>query len=134
MTPDPTQEAAKSDRPVWKALIVEDLVDDAELVLLALRKAGVVLEHRRIDTEREFVEELSGGQHWDIILCDYDVPGFGAPRALQLVRQLELDVPLIVMSEAEVLINAPFALRRMLTVPRAASCCPASVRTIFWAR
>lgn len=98
MTPDSNQDAAKSDRPVWKALIVEDLVDDAELVLLALRKAGVVLEHRRIDTEREFVEELSGGRHWDIILCDYDVPGFGAPRALQLVRQLELDVPLIVMS------------------------------------
>lgn len=86
------------ERPLWRALIVEDLVDDAELVLLALKRAGVALEHQRIDTEAEFLAELGNSRPWDIILCDYDVPGFGAPRALQIISQLQLDIPLIVMS------------------------------------
>jgi signal transduction histidine kinase len=91
-------DGSTQERPLWRALIVEDLVDDAELVLLALKRAGVTLEHRRIDTEREFLDELNGARRWDIILCDYDVPGFGAPRALQIIRDLQVDIPLIVMS------------------------------------
>jgi len=35
---------------------------------------------------------------WDVILCDYSMPGFSALAALNLVKEMKIDIPFIVIS------------------------------------
>lgn len=79
-----------------KALIVEDDVDDATLLARSLREAGFELEWTRVDTEPEFLSSLR--QPLDIIFSDFSMPLFGGLRALELLRESGLDVPLILIS------------------------------------
>jgi len=79
-----------------RVLILEDRPDDAELVVENLRGAGYVLEWARVDTEADFEAKL--GPAIDLILADYNLPQFDAIRALELVKQQELDIPFIVVS------------------------------------
>ncbi|MGC3991418.1 MAG: response regulator [Chthoniobacteraceae bacterium] len=64
-----------------RALLVEDNPCDADLVLLALRRAGLEVEWQRVETEPDY--EAALGQSWDIILSDYEMPQFNGLRALE---------------------------------------------------
>jgi len=77
-------------------LVVEDRPDDAELVLAQLRLAGFEPRWRRVDSEPDYAAALS--PDLDLILANYRVSGFDAPRALQLLRDRGVDVPLIIVS------------------------------------
>jgi diguanylate cyclase (GGDEF)-like protein/PAS domain S-box-containing protein len=79
-----------------RVLIVEDRPDDALLVAEHLRRAGLTITWERIDTEAGFAAKLHGG--WDLIIADYHLPQFSAPRALDLLKQADLDIPFIVVS------------------------------------
>src|SRR5437879_10337041 len=81
-----------------RLLILEDLPDDAELVVRQLRAAGFEPSWRRVDTEADFVAAL--GDDLDLILADYHLPGFDARRALQHLVDRQLDVPFIIVSGA----------------------------------
>ena len=83
--------------PAYRILHVEDSPDDAELVARALVRGGVDASIDRIDTEPEYLEALLRGPP-DVILCDYDMPRFSAERALAIVQERGLDVPIIVVS------------------------------------
>lgn len=79
-------------------LIVEDNPDDAELVILELRRRGFEFEYKIVETEADFLTGLSGGK-WDTIICDYSMPSFDALRALEILRnEMELDIPFILVS------------------------------------
>jgi len=77
-------------------LLVEDSANDAELIGEALRRAGLVPTLQHVETEAAFLAALNS--ELDVILADYDVPNFGAVRALDLLKRTDLDVPLIVVS------------------------------------
>jgi signal transduction histidine kinase len=77
-------------------LIVEDRPDDAELLLLELKRAGYEPTWTRAETPEEFVAGL--GQEPDIVVCDYSLPAMTALDALRILHDLQLDVPLIVVS------------------------------------
>ena len=79
-----------------RVLIAEDSSDDAELIVRELRRAGFEPEWRRVDTEAEYLLCLSADL--DVILSDYEMPQFNAPRALDLVHERGLDVPFIIVS------------------------------------
>lgn len=81
-----------------KALILEDSELDAELVAAMLAHSWEHLSWRRVDRQVEFIEELN----WqpDVIIADHEVPGFGAPAALELLQELDADIPLIVCTGA----------------------------------
>src|SRR5687767_4466793 len=79
-----------------RVLIVEDRDTDTCLVVNELRHAGYDPDWRRVDTEPEFVAELARAP--DLILSDYSMPQFDALRALELVRELGLEIPFIVVS------------------------------------
>ncbi len=79
-----------------RVLIVEDREDDAVLVAEHLRRAGLNAVWERVDTEATFAAKLNGG--FDLIIADYHLPQFGAPRALEMLKKLELDIPFIVVS------------------------------------
>ena len=77
-------------------LILEDRPADAELMLYELRQAGFEPHWQRVETRADYLAQLHPAL--DVILADYDLPQFGAPRALQLLQERKLDVPFIVVS------------------------------------
>src|SRR6185436_15256011 len=79
-----------------RVLIAEDNPLDAELVLLELQRAGYDVTHTRVDTEAAFLSELHPSL--DIVLSDFSMPQFSAPRALHLVRERIPEMPFIVIS------------------------------------
>ena len=79
-----------------RVLIIEDRPDDAELIAEHLRDAGLRTVWERVDSEADFVAKLNRGL--DLIIADYHLPQFSAPRALELLKKLDLDIPFIVVS------------------------------------
>ena len=84
-------------RPL-RVLLLEDRQDDARLILHELRQAGFDPFEERVETELEFLSCLEPTP--DLILADYHLPQFDALRALRLVRERGLDVPVIVVTGA----------------------------------
>jgi PAS domain S-box-containing protein len=79
-----------------KVLIVEDQVADAELMERELRRAGFAPVCRRAETEEGYRSQLDPGL--DVILADYTLPSFDATRALEILAETGLDVPLILVT------------------------------------
>ena len=80
-----------------RVLIVEDAPDDAELLLLELRRGGFAPHWQRVETAEETKAALESGS-WDIILSDFTLPRFSARAALDVLKQIGLDIPFIVVS------------------------------------
>jgi len=81
------------------ALIIEDSEDDALLILRALRKEGYDPHPLRVETGEAMRAALQD-QNWDVILCDYKLPAFGGEPAIALLKELNLHIPLIIVSGA----------------------------------
>src|ERR1700730_822614 len=79
-----------------RVLIVEDRPDDAVLVTEHLRRAGLTITWERVDSEAGFAAKLPMG--FDLIIADYHLPSFSAPRALDMLKEADLDIPFIVVS------------------------------------
>jgi len=79
-----------------KMLLVEDNPNDAELVLRELRKAGLEIDSQRVDTPSAYRAALD--QKPDMILADYNLPQFSGVDAIRLLREQNLDIPLIIVS------------------------------------
>ena len=84
-------------RPL-RVLLIEDSEFDAALILRLLTKGGYELQHRRIETAAELSQALE--DEWDLIIADYNLPQFGAPAALEQVKETGRDVPFIIVSGA----------------------------------
>ncbi|MEE3716332.1 response regulator [Tumidithrix elongata RA019] len=78
-------------------LIVEDAEDDALLTLRELRRGGFNVVYERVETA-EALRVALVSQPWDAVLSDYNLPGFNAPMALQIVKQSQPNLPFIVIS------------------------------------
>src|SRR5260370_14926479 len=79
-----------------RVLILEDRPDDALLVAEHLRRAGLSIVWKRVETEAGFAAKLRAGL--DLIIADYTLPQFSAPRALAMLKAADLDIPFIVVS------------------------------------
>lgn len=80
-----------------RVLLIEDNPDDAELISLELETLGEVLQVQRVESAATMAQALDKTL-WDLIIADYEVPGFGAFEALNLVQARSLDIPFIVVS------------------------------------
>src|ERR1035437_2395150 len=78
-------------------LLVEDSPDDAALVQQALRQAGLTLTPRQVDSAAGMATALVE-ERWDLVISDYNLPGFSGTDALRLLRERSPDTPLIVVS------------------------------------
>jgi two-component system, cell cycle sensor histidine kinase and response regulator CckA len=80
-----------------KILLVEDVESDAVLVEHELRRARLDIDLRRVETSGDFLREIT---EWrpDIILADYSLPQFTALDALQLLKEQQSDVPLVLVT------------------------------------
>jgi PAS domain S-box-containing protein len=79
-----------------RALIIEDSETDAELLLLALARAGYDVASLRVQTAAALREALLS--EWDVALSDYSMPGFDAIEALRIVKATGKDTPFIIVS------------------------------------
>lgn len=79
-----------------RVLILEDRQADAELMLHELRQAGFEPDWCRVETEKDYLAHLHRGA--DLILSDYNLPGFDAVRALELLLEKGLDIPFLIVS------------------------------------
>ncbi|HWA87378.1 MAG TPA: response regulator [Opitutus sp.] len=79
-----------------RLLIVEDKPLDAELVTNELERGGFAVAATRVETAEDFERELNTSP--DLILCDYTMPHFSAPEALQRLHARHLDIPFIIVT------------------------------------
>jgi PAS domain S-box-containing protein len=80
-----------------RVLLVEDSRPDAELVLHELITAGYDVTSVRVETADDMRTALE--MHvWDIVLSDYTLPAFSAPRALAILHDSGLDLPFLIVS------------------------------------
>src|SRR5256714_1750156 len=86
-----------SGRPL-RVLILEERPEAGGLALHQLRRAGFDPTWRRVEDEGGFKANLN--PELDLIIADYHQPQFDALRALKLLQETGLDVPLIIVSGA----------------------------------
>jgi len=84
-------------RQPLRALIVEDSRDDADLLVMELSRAGYEVSFERVQSRSAMEAALAHGP-WDVVLCDYSLPGFDALGALEVVSSSDLDVPFLIIS------------------------------------
>lgn len=78
-------------------LFVDDSEEDVVLLEQELRRGGFETRHARVENVAAFVEAL-GRERWDLILCDYLVPGVDPAETIRTWRRLAPEVPLILVS------------------------------------
>lgn len=83
-------------RPL-KILHLEDRPPDAELIHMELRRGGVEFTATCVDTREGFLAAL-GNCEPDVMLLDYEMPGFDGMTALRLAQERLPDVPAIIVT------------------------------------
>ncbi len=82
-----------------RVLLIEDDADDAELTLHALKKAGFETDRQRVETAADVSTALQDAQ-WELVLCDYNLPGLTPDEALRLIHESGQDPAIILISGA----------------------------------
>jgi len=80
-----------------RVLVAEDSVNDYELLLHELRKSGYDTTTTRVDTPEAMAAALDA-EPWDVVLTDWTMPAFNALAVIDLLKQKQIDVPLIIAS------------------------------------
>jgi len=83
------------ERPL-RLLHLEDSELDHELALAHMRRGGLQVEVVRVDSEAGFLRALE--QPWDVIVSDYNLPGFSGLVALDLLMASGHDIPFVLVS------------------------------------
>lgn len=79
-----------------KSLLVEDVDDDAQLLVRALQRSGYEPQFIRVDNEVDLRAALN--EPWEIVFSDFTMPGFNGLSALEVVREIDPDLPFIFVS------------------------------------
>ena len=79
-----------------RVLHIEDSELDHELALAHLRRGGAEVSAQRVDSEVGFRAALA--EPWDVILSDFNIPGFSGLHALDILRESGVQVPFILVS------------------------------------
>jgi signal transduction histidine kinase len=82
-----------------RVLLIEDVPADAEIEIAELRRAGFEVSADVVDT-RERVRERLGKASYDVILADYSLPNFRGMDTLDILREKNLNTPLILVTGA----------------------------------
>ena len=87
----------RANRKELRALLVEDSLADAELLIAALHEAGYDAVTLRVQTADEMRGALRQSS-WHVILSEYVLPAFSGPEALAIAKELQPETPFIMIS------------------------------------
>lgn len=94
----PATVAAAGVRPPLRIVCIDDEDDDFELQRLSLARAGLAAEMVLVRAEGGLRAALQAPP--DVVLCDYNIPGFGPRQALTVLRDARVEAPMIVVTRA----------------------------------
>ena len=80
-----------------RVLLLEDSEADAALLVRTLRRQGYDVTFRRVETSAEVRAALTDGV-WDAAVSDYSMPCLTVPESLAIFREMNIDIPFIVVS------------------------------------
>ena len=80
-----------------RLLIIEDLEDDALLLLREVRRGGYDVTHERVDSPAALTAALERPP-WDLVISDFSMPQFSGTDALSLLRAKGFEMPFIFVS------------------------------------
>ena len=81
-------------------VLVEDSVEDAELLALALEEAGLAVGWTRVDSRRGLEQALRDGAP-DLVLSDLALPAFDGMEALALVHECHPGCPFVFLTGSD---------------------------------
>ncbi|MEO7056660.1 MAG: response regulator [Caldimonas sp.] len=81
---------------VYRVLHLEDSELDHELLVAHLVRGGLHVQIRRVETAQTFLEAVD--DPWDVVVSDYNLPGFNGLVALEALKASGRDVPFILVS------------------------------------
>ncbi len=87
----------KSKEPV-KLLILEESQNRAEELIVLLRTAGRATRAQQIESREDLNSKLQD-QSWDLLLASGEAEDLNAEAAITLIRQMEKDIPVIIIAE-----------------------------------
>ena len=93
---DDAHDDDKSPTPTLRVLHLEDNDADHALVVAHLRRGGIQADVHRVDNEQDLTDALY--DDWDLILSDYNLPGYSGLAALEKIRAMGKLVPFILVS------------------------------------
>jgi len=79
-----------------RVLCLEDQEVDYLITMAHLRQGGIDADALRVDSEAAFRAALE--EPWDVILSDYNLPGFSGLKALEILRHSDQLMPFILVS------------------------------------
>lgn len=66
-------------------------------MLRELKRGGYEVDFVRVESAADMKAALAE-RTWDLIICDYSLPQFGAPQALRVLKESSLDLPFLIVS------------------------------------
>jgi signal transduction histidine kinase len=81
-----------------RLLHLEDSELDHQLMVAHLRRDGLLAETMRVDSEAAFLQALDAEPPWDVVVSDYNLPGFSGLVALDLLKASGRNFPFILVS------------------------------------
>ena len=84
------------DRPL-RVLHIEDVESDAALVLRELQRSCGAVYSERVENAADMRAALEQ-QSWDVLLSDWSLPNFSGLGALELMKNMGIELPFIIVS------------------------------------
>ena len=78
-------------------LIVDDSENDTLLLVRELRRHGYSPDYERVYTITDLTNSLLA-KNWDLIITDHYMPDISSHDVLMLVKSMEIDIPVIIVS------------------------------------
>jgi signal transduction histidine kinase len=94
---NPAQDRARTAHEVLRVLHLEDAEVDHQMACAHLRRAGFEVQAVRVETEEQFRDALAH-QTWDLVLSDFNVPGFTGAQALEVLKRDGPVLPFVLLS------------------------------------
>jgi len=82
-----------------KVLIIEDCEDDAILLARYLKSCGFETKWQRVDCADELADAVED-RRWDLVLCDLAMPQLTPYVAVDCVREVNPDIPILIVTGA----------------------------------
>src|SRR5689334_14143873 len=82
-----------------RAIVVDDSASNEGLLFEELRRGGFEPQLTRVTTREEMEAALARGE-WDVVLSDLSATHLNAFDAITLLKERDVDIPFLIVSEA----------------------------------